>query len=136
MMRKLILPTFFLFLLAAACQPTAPACPPGSITYLSNSSPINSPGDQSADPNVKQLVEINGQELLMDQVVKGMLCDGSWSGNVYIPCQIQIYEWQENPDFLKNCELVIEDGTVVYVAAHHDQAYYQGCSCHREEMDE
>ena len=122
--------------LVAACQPSAPACPPESVTYLQdvNSSPASDA--QESAPTPEQLVEINGQEMLVDQVVQGRLCSGSWSGTVYVPCQIQIYAWEENPDFLENCALSIEPGTVVYVAAHNDEPYYQGCSCHTGEVGE
>jgi len=123
-------------LLSAACQPAAPACPPESITYLAYLSPNQSPGTQIIAPQVEEMVEINGQEMRVDQVVQGTLCSGSWSGTVYVPCQIQIYAWEENPDFLENCALSIEPGTVVYVAAHNDEPYYQGCSCHTGEVVE
>ena len=72
----------------------------------------------------------------MDQVVQGRLCSGSWSGTVYVPSQIQIYAWEDNPNFLENCDLSIKPGTVVYVAAHNDEPYYQGCSCHTGEVGE
>jgi hypothetical protein len=124
------------FFLVAACQPSAPACPPESVTYLQdvNSNPAFDAQDSSQ--TAEQLVEINDQEMLVDQVVRGALCSGSWSGIVYVPCQIQIYAWEEDPDFLENCDLSIEPGTVVYVAAHNDEPYYQGCSCHTGELDQ
>lgn len=81
-----------------------------------------------------QVVEINGQQLQVDQVVRGMLCEGNWSGTVYVPCQVQVFSWEEDPLFLENCDLRIEPGTVVYVAAHNDAPYYQGCSCHTGEI--
>lgn len=119
-----------------ACQPAAPTCPPGSVTYLAHSNPAQSPADPAAGKPAQQLVEINGKQIQVDQIVQGMLCSGKWSGTVYVPCQIQVYEWEENPDFLKECELDIAPGTVVYVAAHHNEPYYQGCSCHSEELAE
>jgi hypothetical protein len=125
-----------LIILVAACQPATPACPPESITYLANSNPNQSPGDQDNLPAAEQLVEINGQEMLVDQVVRGTLCNGSWRGTVYVPCQIEIFEWEEDPNFLENCDLIIEPGTVVYVAAHRDDPYYQGCSCHTGEVEQ
>ena len=133
---KLGVISLLLILLTAACQPAAPACPPESITYLAASYGSQSLTDLGYSPSAEQLIDINGQEMLVDQVVRGTLCSGSWSGTVYVPCQIQIYAWEENPDFLENCALSIEPGTVVYVAAHNDEPYYQGCSCHTGEVGE
>lgn len=140
-MRETIKRMFYCLLLmflglAAACQPAAPTCPPGSVTYLAYSNPPQSLADPTAGKPKQQLVEINGQQIQVDQVVQGMLCSGKWSGTVYVPCQIQVYAWEENPDFLKKCELDIAPGSVVYVAAHHDEPYYQGCSCHSGELTE
>lgn len=118
--------TFFL----SACQPGDPACPADSIKYLPNPSSLQSPIQINSAIQAPEIVAIKGQEIEVNQVVKGTLCDGSWKGTVYVPCEIQIYEWEENPTFLENCDLTIEPGTVVYVAAHNDEPYYQGCSCH------
>ena len=41
---------------------------------------------------------------------------------------------ENNPLFLKGCDLNIAPNTVVYVAAHNDDAYYKGCSCHTGEI--
>jgi hypothetical protein len=117
-----------LIFVASACQPAAPACPPESVTYLDNLSQLASV--QPVPNGAGQLVEINGKEIWVDQVVQGMLCRGSWSGTVYVPCQVQVYAWEENPLFLENCDLHIAPGTIVYGAAHNNEAYYQGCSCH------
>jgi len=83
--------SLLLILLSAACQPAAPACPPESITYLAPSNAIQPPTDLDSSTSVEQLIEINDREILVDQVVRGTLCSGSWSGTVYVPCQIQIY---------------------------------------------
>jgi len=61
----------------------------------------------------------------VDNVIQGPLCDGKWDGTVYISCDLQIYEWEEDPTFLQNCELTIEPGTIVYVATHNDVPYYK-----------
>ena len=37
---------------------------------------------------------------------------------------------EDNPLFLKGCDLHIEPNTIVYVADHNDQPFYKGCSCH------
>lgn len=129
-------PSLLLFaaiFILSACQPKAPSCPPESITYLSNPPSLQTRlSNDKANPGV-ETVAINGQEMQVDQVVQGTLCDGSWEGTIYVPCEIQIYEWEENPTFLENCDLTIEPGTVVYVAAHNYGLYYQGCSCHTGE---
>lgn len=78
-------------------------------------------------------VEIGRKTMLMDKVVEGPLCNDSWSGAVYVTCNVQVYAWEEQPTFLKNCQLNIEPGTVVYVAYHNNTAYYNGCSCHTGE---
>jgi hypothetical protein len=76
------------------------------------------------------LVEIRGKKIAVDKVVEGPLCDDTWRGTVYVTCNVQVKAWEKRPDFLKGCNLTIEPGTVVYVAAHNDAAYYNGCSCH------
>jgi hypothetical protein len=82
-------------------------------------------------------VEIGGKTLTVDKLVDYPLCNDSWSGTVYIGCEAQVAEAaiddQDNPLFLKGCNLQIESGTIVYVAAHNDAAYYKGCSCHTGE---
>jgi len=90
---------------------------------------------QDISDDAGQLVEINGKEIWVDQLVQGMLCSGSWHGTVFIPCQVQVYAWEEEPLFLKSCDLSIAPGTVVYVAAHNNEPYYQGCSCHTGEVE-
>lgn len=122
--------------LISACQRSTPACPIDSVTYLpvDDFTQVNS--DQEHSNPAQQMVEINGQEVLVDQVIEGMLCSGSWSGTVYVPCHLQIFAWEEDPLFLENCELNIAPGTVVYVAAHNDEPYYQGCSCHTGEISQ
>ena len=118
-----------LLLLASACQPAAPVCPPDSVTYISDSSQFSSSSSPDQSPIPGQ-AEINGKTMSVDNVIQGPLCDGKWDGTVYISCDLQIYEWEEDPTFLQNCELTIEPGTIVYVAAHNDAPYYKGCSCH------
>jgi hypothetical protein len=122
-----------LLMLIAACQPAEPACPADSIAYLTDISSSQNVTSHGIPKIETQLVEIKGRDIEVDRVIRGTLCNDSWSGTVYVPCEIQILEWEENPNFLENCELKIEPGTVVYVAAHNDEPYYQGCSCHTGE---
>ncbi len=79
-------------------------------------------------------VSINGVSMLVDRVVTGPLCSDHWEGTIYVGCDVQVMEWVETPLFLKDCDLSIEPGTVVYVAYHNDAAYYNGCSCHTGEL--
>lgn len=80
-------------------------------------------------------VEIGGKQMLVDKVVSGPLCNDTWQGTVYVTCDVQVAKWNEdeNPIFLKGCNFTVEPGTIVYVAAHNDAAYYNGCSCHTGE---
>jgi len=80
-------------------------------------------------------VEIGGKQMLVDMVVSGPLCNDTWQGTVYVTCAVQVAKWNEdeNPTFLKGCNFTVEPGTIVYVAAHNDVAYYNGCSCHTGE---
>jgi hypothetical protein len=125
----------FLLLLLPGCQSKSPVCLPESITYISNSSSfakISSSEDTKPSPTA-ELVEINGKMMHVDNVIQGPLCYGKWDGTVYVSCDLQIYEWGEDPTFLQNCDLTIEPGTIVYVASHNDAPYYKGCSCHTGE---
>ncbi len=81
-------------------------------------------------------VEIGGKMMLVDRVVAGPFCNEEWSGTVYVNCDAQIAPWddEENPLFMEGCNLNIEPNTVVYVAAHNDAPYYQGCSCHTGDL--
>ena len=79
-------------------------------------------------------MEIGGKTITVDKVVEGPLCNDTWSGTVYVACNVQVYPWEEQPTFLKNCNLSIAPGTIVYVADHNDTAYYNGCSCHTGEI--
>jgi hypothetical protein len=75
-------------------------------------------------------MRIGGKDIQVDRVVEGPLCNDTWSGTVYVTCNVQVYPWEGTPTFLRNCNLNIEPRTVVYVASHNNAAYYNGCSCH------
>lgn len=115
-------------LLLAGCQNNPQACPvpTGPPQYLTvppeklTASPANGPGE----------VKIGWQTISVDKIVEGPLCNDTWSGTVYVGCNVQVYPWQEEPTFLKDCQLNITSGTIVYVAYHNNAAYYNGCSCH------
>ena len=77
-----------------------------------------------------QLVEIKGEEVMVDRVITGPVCNDTWSGTVYLTCDIQVPAWEQDPFFWQDCDLDIEEGAVVYVEAHRDKEYTDGCSCH------
>ncbi len=68
----------------------------------------------------------------MDRVIHGPLCNDRWSGVIYVACDAQIPAWDQDgrPEFFQGCDLSIAPGTTIYVAAHNNAAYYNGCSCH------
>ena len=55
---------------------------------------------------------------------------------MYVTCDVQVLPWEDQPTFLRDCDLDIAPETVVYVAYHHDEPYYNGCSCHTGEIAE
>ena len=124
-----------LFIMVSACGRRDNVCPPKIETHSSGDTLNNLqssalfPGTSSA-PNE---IEIWGKSIRVDQVVHGTLCDGRWSGTVYVDCDVSVAPWGENPTFLDDCNLDIEPGTVVYVAKHNNEAFYKGCSCHYTE---
>jgi hypothetical protein len=120
-----ILIIFMISLLLVACK-TPPKCPPDTISYLS---PPFSPETTEATSQ-QQIVKIGRQEIQVDEVISGEVCNDSWSGMIYVTCGIQIPAWEEEALFFADCDLNIEEGTIVYVEAHDNQAYYKGCSCH------
>jgi hypothetical protein len=77
---------------------------------------------------------IGGKPVKVNRIVEGPICNDTWSGIVYVSCNVQVMKWEENPLFLKDCNLRIEPNTVVYVAYHNDTPYYNGCSCHTGEQ--
>ena len=120
---------FSLLILTIGCQKATPVCPPVSqppeyLTTPPNRLPTPTPASQSRS------VVIGQKELKVDKVVEGPLCNDNWSGEVYVTCDVQVYPWVEEPNFLQDCILNIEPQTVVYVAYHNNTAYYNGCSCH------
>jgi hypothetical protein len=131
-MQRSIIIALLLLIFLTGCGKPDPACPAatGTPTFLTvppEALPTPTPGPGP------QVIEIKNKSILVDKVVEGPLCNDTWSGTVYVGCNVQVYEWTVTPDFLTKCQLNIEPGTVVYVAYHHDTAYYNGCSCHTEE---
>ncbi len=79
-----------LLLLLTGCQEGKPACSvvTGTPQYLTVppevlATPI--PG-----PSPIQYV-IDGKTMQVDKVVEGPLCNDTWSGTVYVTCNVQVY---------------------------------------------
>jgi len=135
--RLILIFTITILILLSACQPPAPVCPPVTGTPQR----LEIPPNELPTPTVGILstpvpMKIGGKTIAVDKVVEGPLCNDTWSGIVYVTCNVQVYPWEEQPIFLKNCNLSIAPGTIVYVAYHNDTAYYNGCSCHTGEIAE
>jgi hypothetical protein len=115
--------------LVASCQEATPVCPTvtSTLEYLTMA-PDKLPTPTPASGQF--LVEVGRKVIIVDKVVTGPLCNDNWNGTVYVGCDVKVYAWQEQPTFLKNCQLNIDPQTVVYVADHNNTAYYNGCSCH------
>jgi hypothetical protein len=110
----------------SACSEEDPLAPLPYITPL----PKTTTHDVSESDFTSAIVDFKGNLISVDRVVHGDFCADHWSGTVFVDCDIEIAEWEEVPNFLDDCGLSIEEGTVVYVAAHNNQPYYKGCSCH------
>lgn len=126
------------FLLLSGCRASSPACPkPTGSPQLASDSPPAVPSIATPEPSLAPTqMEIGGRTVTVDQIVDGPLCDGAWSGTVYVTCDVRVLPWQDQPTFLKDCDLDIASDTVVYVAYHGDAPYYNGCSCHTGEIAE
>lgn len=113
-MKRIVLCLFFVLLFLSSCQP------------------VNA--DDSAgqsEPPAGFAVEIEGDTVYVDRIVSGWMCDDTWSGTVYVDETVQVQNWKDKPDFFRNCSLIIEPGTVVFVAAHPGIRFSKGCSCHQ-----
>ena len=122
-------------LFLAACEPQDPSCPqttgtPRYLTVPPEALPTYMPELVAAPITM----EIAGRTIAVDKVVEGALCNDTWSGTVYVTCNVQVYPWVEQPTFLNDCNLSIAPDTVIYVAYHNDTPYYNGCSCHTGEI--
>jgi hypothetical protein len=116
-----LLPLIFALLFLAACGKPAPVCPVGTGTPQYLAVPPEMLPSPTPDP---------------DATPQAIMINNTWSGRVYVACNVQVYPWEESPTFLKDCSLSIAPGTVVYVASHNNAAYYNGCSCHTGEIAE
>jgi hypothetical protein len=76
------------------------------------------------------MMEIKGEQVRVSRVISGPVCNETWSGTVYVTCDIEIPSWERDPFFFQDCDFDVEEGTTVYVEAHHDKQFEEGCSCH------
>jgi hypothetical protein len=134
MKKVLIILAGVALLFLAACQSKASGCQEATGTLNLSIPPEALPSSIPPTNSFPLAMKVGGKAINVDQVIEGPLCNGSWSGTVYVSCNVQVYPWKDKPTFLKNCKLKIAPGTVVYVAYHHDSAYYNGCSCHTGEI--
>ena len=116
-----------MILFLCACKPIDPTCTEESLTYRQAGTPAG-PAVVESNPPER---EINGRVIQFDQIIHGPLCNNHLSGKVYIDCDIEIAAWEGAPNFLDGCDFEVEKGSQVYVAAHKNAVYYQGCDfCH------
>ena len=124
-------------LFLSACQPQEPYCAESDLTYLDLSTWNPSDTQINTSDQSPVSIDVDGKMMQFDQVVHGPLCNTHLSGNVYIACDIQIPQWQGTPNFLDDCDLSIDQGSVITVAAHNNTPYYQGCDfCHKSKPTE
>lgn len=117
-------------LLLTGCASKNP-CPEDSITYVDDIAAF--PQDLSASQLLQPTEKtIKGKPVTVDRIIEGPICNDTWEGTVYVTCNVTLQSWEIEPIFFSNgCNLNIEPGTVVYVAAHNDVAFYKGCAtCH------
>jgi hypothetical protein len=117
-------------LLLSACLAT----PPPELLFTRTPQPSQTtaatPAQDVDPPATPSSVEIEGRTISVDKVVQGLLCDDEWRGTIYVTEDIQVYPWVDEPTFLRECSLVVDPGTIVYVAAHPAEVFYRGCTCH------
>ncbi len=117
-----------IILTLSACKEAGSLCSAGEIKYRSRENSFPALSNQDLNP---QSIEIKGKTINFDHVVSGQLCNNQLKGTVYVGCDIELYEIDEKSLFLDGCEFSVDPGTIIYVAAHNNAAYFKGCvSCH------
>ncbi len=131
---KLFLLGMLCLISLSACGSQEPACPAGAITYSTDEAdfpPLSAPSKPAAQPVTMQ---IGRKSVEVDRVISGPLCNEHLQDMVYITCDLVLKEWTDQPKFLDGCDFTVEPETIIYVASHHDTAYYKGCAaCHLSE---
>jgi hypothetical protein len=133
MPRTLFLTLLLPILLLSSCSDKQICPTPGDDRQYLSQEDLVSLEAPAADVSPAE-VSVGGKMMTVDRVVTGPLCNDHWDGTIYVGCAVQVLAWDETPLFLKDCNLSIEPGTVVYVAYHNDAAYYNGCSCHTGDL--
>ncbi|MGD8815414.1 MAG: hypothetical protein PVI78_13155 [Anaerolineales bacterium] len=130
MKRLIALMLILHLLLLAACLPTPPPellitnTPHSSSTYPSENQEDVTPSSTTMP------IEIGNRTVDVNEVIHGFLCDDSWRGVIYVEADVEVHPWSDEATFLRQCNLEIAQGTVVYVADHPGEVFYKGCSCH------
>jgi hypothetical protein len=120
-------------MLAVLISACGAQCPEGTIEYYPDLSTLPSAPDTLTDGGLSTMdirTLLGRKTIRVDEIVRGSICNDHWSGTVYVTCDLKLPAWDENPFFLEECPVSIEPGSTVYVEAHRDKAYYEGCSCH------
>jgi hypothetical protein len=129
--------TFILLIIVlfmTSCSPSSPVCSPGATTYLDEGTFIPTAPANDEQSAARSFVDVHGKTIEVDRVIHGPLCNAALKGTVYVACDVIVKKWDEKPTFLNGCDFSVEPGTIIYVAAHNDTAYYNGCSsCHSSE---
>jgi len=125
---KIPIKTVLIFLIALVLAACKAECPPERISYSDDLSSF--PPKAVIEELTQTKMEIKGEQVLIDRVITGPVCNDTWSGVIYVTCDIQIPVWERDAFFFQDCDLEIEPGTQVYVEAHKDKLYTEGCSCH------
>jgi hypothetical protein len=87
--------------------------------------------ERTSSPEQIEIRSLFGKKtVIVDEVIHGRICDDTWRGTVYVACDLELPAWEQDAFFLSDCDLTIEPGTLVFVAAHNDKQYSEGCSCH------
>ncbi len=117
-------------LLTAGCLPTPP--PELLITRTPQPAATTPPEvpQETAPPSSPMPIEIGSRTVVVDEIIRGFLCDDAWRGVIYVDADVEVLPWENEATFLRACDLVIEPGTIVYVADHPGEVFYKGCSCH------
>lgn len=127
-MKKISLVIFVVLVFSmSGCK--AAICPESSVDYVESA--LLMPQISSETQSQRVSIQIGKKEIMFDQVIHGPICNNTWKGTVYVACDVQVVKWQDTPNFLDGCNLVVEPDTVVYVASHNNAPYYKGCNeCH------
>jgi hypothetical protein len=114
-----------LILITACKQEATPA--PSSVTYMTPPFPTRVSNESPPTP---MEVTIKGKTMVVDRVIHGPICNDTWRGVIYVAGDVQVAAWEEEPTFLRDCDLIVEENTIVFVASHNDEQFNKGCLCH------